>query len=244
VVGVILYLTRGFGLTAGYHRYFGHRSFKTSRLTQFLLALLGTMACQKGVLWWAGLHRIHHEESDGPEDIHSPVRHGFWWSHLGWFLCPQFEAAPFHRIQDFARYPELRWLNRFWLAPPAALAGALLLLGGWNMFLIGFCLSTVALYHATYCINSVTHLFGTRPFATRDSSRNNALVAAITLGEGWHNNHHYYMSCANQGFRWWEIDMTYWGLRLMELAGVVWDVRRPPEHVLEAGRRRGQLSRV
>jgi stearoyl-CoA desaturase (delta-9 desaturase) len=236
LVCAVLYVVRMFGITAGYHRYFAHRSFKTSRAVQFLLALLGTMALQKGVLWWAGLHRIHHEESDTPEDFHSPVHLGFWRSHIWWLLSRQFEATPFQRIPDFARFRELRWLNQYWMVPPVCLSILLALAGGWSMFLIGFCLSTVVLQHATLSVNSVAHLFGTRPFPTRDCSRNNAVLALFTLGEGWHNNHHYYMSCANQGFRWWEVDIAYYAIRLMQLAGLVWDVRRPPRHVLETGR--------
>ncbi len=236
IVCAVLYLVRGFGLTAGYHRYFAHRSFKTSRAMQFALALLGTSALQKGPLWWAGQHRAHHEYSDTAKDLHSPSRSGFWWSHVGWFLCPKYARTPLERIRDFARYPELMWLDRHWRLPGGLLAGALLWYGGWSMFLIGFCLSTVCSYHATYLVNSLTHLRGTRRFPTSDDSRNNWLVALVTLGEGWHNNHHFYMASANQGFYWWEFDPTYYALKVLLWTRLVRDVRTPPERILRAGR--------
>ena len=236
-VAVGLYYLRMFGVTAGYHRYFSHRTFKTSRPFQFLLAWLGASSAQKGVLWWTAHHRNHHKFSDLEGDVHSPVRDGFWWSHVGWILSPELEATDWGRVQDLAKYPELCWLNRYHLVPPAVLAVVLFGLGGLPLVLWGFCFSTVLLWHGTFTINSLSHVFGSRRFATTDGSRNHFLLALITMGEGWHNNHHYYMSSANQGFYWWEIDMSYYILRGLEKLQLVWDLRTPPAALLASGRR-------
>lgn len=218
------YVVRMFGITAGYHRYFSHRSFKLGRLTQFVLAVLAQSSGQKGVLWWAAHHRDHHRHSDGPDDVHSP-RHGFWWSHVGWILSSRRDSYDRARVADFARFPELRWLDRFhWV--PLLLCGALTWwAGGAPAFAWGFLLSTVALYHATFAINSIAHIWGTRPFATNDDSRNNVWLALLTLGEGWHNNHHHCRSSCRQGVRWWEIDLTYVALRALAAVGLAWDLR-------------------
>jgi stearoyl-CoA desaturase (delta-9 desaturase) len=229
-----LYAVRMFGITAGYHRYFSHRTYRTSRAFQLVLAWLGAAASQKGPLWWAAHHRDHHRHSDGPEDLHSPVQRGFWWSHAGWFLCDRYAATELGRVKDLARYPELRWMDRNWWVPPVALAGALLLLGGLPALLWGFFVSTVLLWHGTFVINSLAHVIGRRRYETRDDSRNSLALALVTLGEGWHNNHHHYPGSANQGFFWWEVDVSYYVLRALAAVGIVWDVRRPPEEVLRA----------
>jgi len=226
-----LYVARMFFITAGYHRYFAHRSYKLGRVMQFLMALGGTMAAQKGVLWWAGHHREHHLYADQPQDIHSP-RKGFWWSHVGWFLADKFKATPMEKIRDFSTYPELVWLDRHSMVPPTLLAAAILLLGGWSALFIGFFLSTVLLYHGVFTINSLSHVFGGRRFATPDTSRSNWLLAIITLGEGWHNNHHHYRSSTNQGFYWWEIDVSFYVLKLMSVVGLVRGIRKPPIQAL------------
>lgn len=231
-----LYYLRMFGITAGYHRYFSHRGFKTSRWFQFVLALLGATSSQKGVLWWSGLHRHHHKHSDQPEDIHSP-RRGFWWSHHLWILCPKYDETPKSQLREFADYPELLWLNKYWIVPPLALAGLLLVIGGWSASFYGAVLSTVLLYHGTFFINSLTHVFGSRRYETSDTSRNSFLLALLTMGEGWHNNHHYYQSTANQGFFWWEVDLSYYLLKVLSWFGIVWDLRTPPQWVLEGKRR-------
>ncbi len=233
VVALALYYVRMFGITAGYHRYFSHRSYKTSRAFQFVLAWLGAMSTQKGVLWWAGHHRDHHKYSDQPEDIHSPLQKGFWWSHVGWILCRKYEDTKVDRIRDFAKYPELRWLNKYHLVPPVLLAVALFLIGGLPLLVWGFFVSTTLLWHGTFTINSLSHVFGSRRYRTTDTSRNNWALALLTMGEGWHNNHHYYMSSANQGFFWWEVDASYYVLKAMSWLGLVWDLRKPPRHVLE-----------
>jgi stearoyl-CoA desaturase (delta-9 desaturase) len=233
-VGVCLFLfwLRMFGVTAGYHRYFSHRSYKTSRPFQFVLAVVGTLAVQKGVLWWAANHRLHHKESDQPGDVHSPVQRGFWWAHVGWILGPDFEATDLTRIQDMARFPELRWLNDHYLVPPVALAVLLYLLGGATWLVWGFFISTTVLWHATFTINSLAHVWGRRRYETTDASRNNVWLALLTMGEGWHNNHHCYMNSARQGFFWWEVDASYYILAGLARLGLVWDLHQPPRRLL------------
>jgi stearoyl-CoA desaturase (delta-9 desaturase) len=226
-----LYVLRMWAVTAGYHRYFSHRTFKTSRAFQCVLAVLGLLCVQKGPLWWAAHHRRHHRHSDQQGDIHSPGLQGFLWAHVGWILTTDHDATDYDRIADFARYPELRWLNHFHLVPPVALAGLLLALGGLPAFVWGFCISTVAVWHVTFSINSLTHMFGRRRYATKDDSRNNLWLALLTLGEGWHNNHHYFKSSTRQGFFWWEVDFTYYVLRALAAVGIVWDLKEPSEEV-------------
>jgi stearoyl-CoA desaturase (delta-9 desaturase) len=238
-----LYLLRMFAITGIYHRYFSHRTFSTSRWAQFGFAILGASSVQRGPLWWAVNHRNHHRYSDTAADPHSPVLHGFWRSHAGWFMSTRHYKTDYRRISDFARFPELVWLNRFDKAVPAALAVALYLSGFWlervapslgvtgmQLFVWGFVVSTTVLFHATASINSVAHLIGRRRYDTGDDSRNNFLLALLTLGEGWHNNHHQHMACTRQGFYWWEIDLTYYGLKLLSYTGLIWDLKPvPPE---------------
>jgi stearoyl-CoA desaturase (delta-9 desaturase) len=221
-----------FGIMAGYHRYFSHRSFKTGRVFQFVLALLGTTTGQKGVLWWSGHHRHHHRHTDTAEDIHSP-RRGFWWSHMFWFLAPRYDDTPAAQLREFRDYPELRFLDRYWILGPIALCAVMLAMGGVSWLFWGGFLAIVAMWHATFCVNSLAHVWGSRRYPTKDTSRNNFVIALVTLGEGWHNNHHHYQSAACQGFFWWEIDPTYYVLKLLSWVGIVWDVRRPPDWVLE-----------
>ena len=230
-----LLFVRMWGVTAGYHRYFSHRTYKTSRVFQFLLAFLAQTTAQKGVLWWASHHRNHHKHSDQVGDTHSPVLEGFWYSHMGW-LFDDTAATDYSRIQDFAKYPELMWLNKYFLVPPTLLAIGCSLIAGWPGLLIGFFLSTVLCWHITFLVNSLAHVSGKRRFETTDQSRNNWFIAMLTLGEGWHNNHHHYQSSTRQGFYWWEIDMTYYGLKALSAMGIVWDLREPPARVLEEGR--------
>lgn len=242
---VLLYLIRMFAITGFYHRYFAHRSFRTSRGIQFVFAVLGASAAQRGPLWWAANHRAHHAHSDKREDVHSPVHHGLWWSHMGWFLAQNQLETKFTRIKDFARYPELHFLNRYDVLVPVLLAVSVFFFGewlgnayphlatnGWQMLVWGFVISTVALWHGTFTINSLSHRFGTRRYATADHSRNNFALALLTLGEGWHNNHHQYPSATRQGFRWWEIDITYYLLRGFQFCGLIWDIRPVPAWVL------------
>jgi stearoyl-CoA desaturase (delta-9 desaturase) len=230
-----LYFVRMFAITGGYHRYFAHRSYKTSRAFQFLLGGVGCTAMQGGPLWWVATHRHHHCESDTPQDIHSPLRRGFWWSHIGWVLAGEPAETDWDRVRDLSGYPELHWLERFKVIPNLLLGAFCLVVGGWSGVVWGIIVSTVLLYHGTFAINSVGHLFGGRRYATGDGSRNNWLLALVTLGEGWHNNHHHYQGSAKMGFFWWEIDITYYLIRVLALLGLVWDVRRPPARTLTEG---------
>ena len=248
-VAVALYVLRMFAITGFYHRYFSHRSFRTSRGAQFAFALLGASAVQRGPIWWAAHHRHHHAHSDRREDVHSPVQRGFLWSHMGWFLSRRHFQPPLDRVRDLLRFPELRWLDRYDIVVPVALAVALFATGAalerfapglgtsaWQLLVWGFFVSTVACYHGTYTINSLCHVWGRRRYATRDNSRNNALLALITLGEGWHNNHHHYPMSVRQGFYWWELDLTYYLLRLLAALGIVWDLKPVPGSVRESNR--------
>lgn len=244
LVAGLLYAVRMFALTGFYHRYFSHRAFRTSRTVQFIFALIGATCVQRGPLWWAAHHRNHHRNADTELDLHSPTMHGFIWSHVGWFLTPRAFRTEWERIPDLAKYPELRWLDRYDTLVPVLLAGALYGIGvllhqvapqfdtnGGQMLVWGFFISTVVLFHATVTINSLAHRFGSRRFATKDDSRNNALLALLTFGEGWHNNHHFFPGSARQGFRWWEIDLTWYGLKLMEMLGLVHDLKPVPAWV-------------
>jgi len=230
------YFVRMVLVTGGYHRYFSHRAFKTSRAFQFLLALGAQSSLQKGVLWWAANHRFHHKHSDTPLDPHSAKQRGFLWAHVGWITAEDYDGTNLDAVGDLAKYPELRVLNRpgIQMLPAVPLALALLLVGGLPALVWGFLVSTVLLWHGSFAINSLSHLIGRRRYATGDDSRNSWPLAILTTGEGWHNNHHHYQSSANQGFRWWELDVTFYVLRLLERCGLVWDLRRPPAEVLHA----------
>lgn len=238
-----LYILRVGSISAGFHRYFSHRTYKTSRAFQFLLACIATSATQKGPLWWAANHRHHHAHSDTESDAHSP-RHGFWWSHVGWFLSDRYSTTDFRLIPDLAGYPELRFLNDYHVVPPILLAASVSVLGAWlkraapdlhtsafQMLVWGYFVSTVLGYHGTFMVNSLAHVFGRRRFPTRDDSRNNLLIAIATFGEGWHNNHHFAPSSEHQGFFWWEIDVTHYVLTVLSWTGLVWDLNRPPQGV-------------
>jgi stearoyl-CoA desaturase (Delta-9 desaturase) len=220
-----MYAVRMFGVTAGYHRYFSHRSFKLNRFYQLLMAILAQSSGQKSVLWWAAHHRVHHRHSDQQPDVHSPGLRGFWWAHVGWVISNTYDEYDPALIRDFSKFPELRWLDRYHWVPTAALGAAIYFAGGLGAFLWGYVLSTVILYHATFCINSLAHVWGTRRFATADESRNNFVLALVTFGEGWHNNHHRFMYACRQGILWWELDLTYYGLRLLNYLGVARELR-------------------
>ncbi len=225
------YALRMFAVTAGYHRYFSHRSFKTSRAFQFVLALLGLGAAQQGPLWWASHHRRHHRVSDQPDDLHSPKQRGFWWAHIGW--TQQRGGVPIEhaRIRDLARFPELRFVDDHhqWFA--VGYGVVLFLIGGWPALIWGHFVSLVVSWHATFCINSLAHVWGRRRYATNDDSRNNGILALLTFGEGWHNNHHHYQRSARQGFLWWQLDITFYILKALEGLGIVWDVVGVPRHI-------------
>jgi len=240
-VALALYALRMLAITGFYHRYFSHKAFRTSRAMQFVFALLGASAVQRGPLWWASQHRHHHAHADDEQDMHSPHRHGFLWSHTGWFMARANFATRMAAVPDLAKYPELRFLDRFDALVPLLLAlglygaGELLAysapaLGtsGLQLLVWGFVISTVVLYHATFTVNSLAHTLGRRRYATRDQSRNNLWLALLTFGEGWHNNHHHFPGSARQGFYWWEIDLTYYFLKLLAALGLIWDLRPVP----------------
>jgi stearoyl-CoA desaturase (delta-9 desaturase) len=231
VICGVLYALNMFGVTAGYHRYFSHRTFRTNRVFQFVLAWIAQGGAQKGVLWWAAHHRVHHRHSDQPGDVHSPVQDGVWHSHIGWLMDASHDATRWDKIRDFARYPELRWLNRFYLVPPTITGLAVLFLFGWSALWTGFFLAIVLSWHATFCVNSVAHLFGSRRYETPDDSRNNPVLALFTMGEGWHNNHHHDMNSCRQGHRWWELDLTWMILKTFSWIGLVSDLRPPKAHL-------------
>jgi stearoyl-CoA desaturase (delta-9 desaturase) len=248
-VALILYLVRMFAITGFYHRYFSHKAFKTNRFWQFIFAVVGNSSVQRGPLWWAAHHRHHHRFTDQEQDVHSPIRHGFWWSHIGWLTSRANFPTQYKYVKEWARFPELRWLNRFDTAVPILLALSLFILGelleafapqletnGFQMLVWGFFISSVVLLHGTVTINSFDHMYGSRRYDTSDTSRNNALLAIITLGEGWHNNHHHYAVSARQGFYWWEIDITYCLLVFMSWLGIVRDLRPVPDHILQKSR--------
>ncbi|ODV10530.1 MAG: stearoyl-CoA 9-desaturase [Rhodanobacter sp. SCN 68-63] len=248
-VALGLYALRMFAVTAFYHRYFSHRAFKASRPVQFAFAVVGAAAVQRGPLWWAAHHRNHHRHADTPADVHSPVQHGFLHSHMGWFLSRAGFRTDWSKIPDLMKYPELRLLDRFDLLVPVALAVGLFFWGRWlghahpelgtdgpQLLVWGFFVSTIVLFHVTVTINSLAHRFGSRRFATRDNSRNNWLLAILTFGEGWHNNHHHFPGSARQGFRWWEVDITFYILRAMALVGLVRELKAVPAGLKRRGR--------
>ena len=243
-VAVVLYFLRMLAITGFYHRYFSHKSFKTSRVTQFVFAILGASAAQRGPIWWASHHRHHHLNSDKAEDAHSPRQHGMLWSHMGWFTAKENFSPKLDRVPDLVKFRELVLLDRFDVVVPLLLAvilygaGELLAsrapsLGtsGMQLLIWGFFISTVLLYHATYTVNSLAHKFGTRRYRTKDDSRNSLLIALITCGEGWHNNHHHFPGSVKQGFFWWEVDFTYYFLKLLSWVGLIWDLKSVPEQV-------------
>ncbi len=251
------YFFRMFMITAGFHRYFSHRSFRTSRWFQFVMAFFGTTAGQKGPLWWAANHRHHHRFSDQHPDYHSPGLKGFLWSHFAWIMTPEQRQTNYKRISDFAKYPELKILNTYYYYPPVIYAVGMFGLGellrifapflgtsGFQVLVWGFFISTVLLYHGTFCVNSVCHIFGRQRFESKDESKNNWLVALFTLGEGWHNNHHRYSSSVNQGLYWWEIDVSHYILVGLSWFGIVWGLRGTPDYIYEEAKKTASVMDI
>jgi stearoyl-CoA desaturase (delta-9 desaturase) len=233
------HFVRAIGLTLIFHRYLAHRAFRMNRVARFVWTVIGTAAMQKGPLWWAGHHVNHHRFADREGDPHSPMISGFYYAHIGWFLndTKHDRLEPNNPvIRDFGRVPEIAWLERYFFFPPAALAVTLFLAGGWPWLVYGFCLPTMTLAHATFAINTVNHMFGSRRFHTVDESRNNPLTALFAAGEGWHNNHHRYQRAARNGFYWWEFDPTWYVIRAMAAVGLVWGIQSVPTRIYEEAR--------
>ncbi|HEY0255629.1 MAG TPA: acyl-CoA desaturase [Kofleriaceae bacterium] len=231
LVALASYVPRMWFVTGAYHRYFSHRSYKTSRWFQFVLALGASMTGQKGPLWWAAHHRVHHKLSDQPGDLHSVIQSGFWWSHMGWILSRDLEGTDMSRIKDFTKYPELRALEKLWMIPPVLVGTVTFLIGGFYALVWAFAIPQVLCWHGTFTINSLSHIWGGRRYKTGDDSRNNPVLALVTLGEGWHNNHHHYQVSARNGFFWWELDITYYGIKALSWIGLTWDLHGVPDHV-------------
>ena len=249
LVFLLMYSIRMFAITGFYHRYFSHKAFKTSRLMQFVFAVIGASAVQRGPIWWAAHHRGHHVHSDTEQDKHSPKSHGFFWSHMGWFLSKANFLTHQKFVKELMRFPELRVIDRFDILVPILTCIGLFYLGqhlgtkhpqlltnGWQLVIWGFVLSTVLLYHTTFLVNSVAHIWGKRRYKTKDSSKNNMFIAFLTFGEGWHNNHHHFPGSANQGFYWWEIDITYYILKIMSFFGLIWDIRKVSPAIRESNK--------
>jgi len=236
VLALIAYLVRTVAINAAYHRYLSHHGFRTTRAFQFILAALGTLALQKGPLWWAAHHRKHHRFSDTGLDVHSASRQGFFTAYAGWILDSANDPTDYSVIRDLTRYPELMWLNRYHLVPPTVVGAAIWLIWGMPVFVWVCLVAVVAQWHVLFTSNVLCHVIGSQRFDTSDNSRNNALFGILLMGEGWHNNHHHYPSSARQGFFWWELDLTYFVLRMLKTVGIVWDLREVPERVLLARR--------
>lgn len=231
-LALAFYVVRMWGVTAGYHRYFSHRTFRTGRVSQFLLAALAQSSAQRGAIWWASKHRAHHKYSDTPLDPHSPAQRGFWYSHVGWIFARGATEVDYSAVADLTKFPELVWLNKHDYFVAIGLGAVVWLLGGWEGLVAGYMLSTVMLFHGTFMINSLAHVMGKQPYVTGDDSRNNWLLAMFTLGEGWHNNHHHFQSSTRQGFRWYQCDVTFYVLKVMSWVGLVWDLKTPPAQVV------------
>jgi fatty-acid desaturase len=231
----VAYVVILFALGGGLHRYFAHRAFRTSRAFQLVLALLAA-SCFGDPIGFAGRHRLHHRWSDTERDFHGP-RRGLWFSWLGHLLEDGYsERALLAATRDLARYPELRWLHRWFFVPGLAAGGLIWLGGGFAMFAAAYCLPWCLLaVHGASAVNYVCHTRGRRRYATGDRSTNHPVLAVVLLGEGWHNNHHHYPGAARAGFFSGEVDGLYWMLRGLAHLGLVWNLREVPEHVRRSG---------
>jgi stearoyl-CoA desaturase (Delta-9 desaturase) len=238
-VWALSHFLRAIGLTLAFHRYFAHRAFKMNRIARFAWVWIGTSAMQKGPIWWAGHHVNHHKYADRDGDPHSPMVSGVYYAHIGWFLNDtkhdKLEANN-PVIRDFSKVPEIAFIEKYFFLPPLLLAIAMFAVGGFPLLIWGFCLPTMTLAHATFAINTVNHMFGSRRFETVDESRNNPFTAFFAVGEGWHNNHHRYQRAARNGFYWWEFDPTWYVIRAMKAVGLVWDVQAVPKRIYEEAR--------
>ena len=218
----------GFGISLGYHRLHTHRSYKVPRFLEYFFAVCGTITLEGGPIFWVATHRIHHQHSDHEGDPHTP-RDGGWWAHIGWLLFGETKHSNTRLMSkyapDLAKDPFYVWLNNYHWVPMIVLSVVLFAIGGLPMFLWGICFRVTFGLHATWLVNSVTHMWGTRRFATRDDSRNNWWVALLTFGEGWHNNHHAHPTSARHGLAWYEVDFTWMTLQVLKFFGIAKNIR-------------------
>jgi stearoyl-CoA desaturase (delta-9 desaturase) len=224
LVAILLWWVAGsLGVGIGFHRLLTHRSYKTPKLVEYFLTICGTLALEGGPIYWVVTHRIHHAHADGPGDPHTP-RDGGWWSHMGWILsgtAQQYDnSVVAHYAPDLIKDRFHIWLNRLYWLPLVLLGLVLLAFGGWSYLMWGIFFRVTFNLHATWLVNSATHMWGTRRFSTSDDSRNNWWVALLTFGEGWHNNHHAHPTAARHGLAWYEIDINWWGIRVMQFLGL------------------------
>jgi stearoyl-CoA desaturase (delta-9 desaturase) len=241
-VAIAMYVIRGMGVTTGYHRLLAHRSYKTNRFIQFVVATAGGLAMQGGPLWWVAHHRAHHRDTDKEGDIHSPVTKGMWQSHMGWMMSNEAFHEQGSNSRDLFKYPELKFLQRHyvWILVLQMLGlyalGSLLSLwypdtsiNGLQCLVWGFFVSTVFLWHVTFSVNSVCHRWGSQDYDSNDASTNNWIIGILGFGEGWHNNHHFYPSSARHGLKWWQVDVTWILIRGLCLVGLASDPKIPKE---------------
>jgi fatty-acid desaturase len=223
------------GICLGYHRLLSHRSFRVPRWLEYAIAIIGALALQGGPIFWVAGHRLHHAHTEDIEKDPYSAKRGFWWSHMLWIFYPRPEFFDYEQYQkaapDLARQGFYRWLNRNFLYLQIPLGLLLYALGGWSFVIYGVFVRAVLLWHSTWFINSVTHLWGYRTFEINDNSRNLWWAAILTYGEGWHNNHHSYPNVAKAGWRWWEIDVTWWTISLLKTLGLAHKVNLPPDPI-------------
>lgn len=255
VIMAAMYLVTGFGITIGYHRLFTHKSFRTPRPVAALLAIMGAMAAEGSLMQWVSAHRLHHQHSDQHGDPHSPHLHGnsllaalngMWHAHIGWALKKRKDENTGRNTRDLNKDPWLRFVNRLFpvwvglgLLIPAVLGGLMTM--SWMGLLLGLLwgglVRVLLVHHVTWSINSVCHIWGSRPYESRDHSRNNAIFGILALGEGWHNNHHAFPSSARHGLSWWQFDASYVVIRAMQMVGLASDLRVPRREKLAQFRR-------
>jgi sn-1 stearoyl-lipid 9-desaturase len=233
VAAVLWWISGSLGIGIGYHRLLTHRGFRCPKWLEYGLAVCGTLALEGGPIFWVGIHRIHHQLTDREGDPHSP-RDGKWWSHMGWILRGESlhgETEPLARyVPDLRRDPFYLWLSRYHWITQVAVGLGVWYLFGWNVVLWAVFLRTVVGLHCTWLVNSATHMWGSQRWATGDDSTNNFLIALLTFGEGWHNNHHAHPNSARHGLRWWEIDTNWYVISALRAAGLARDIKLPRAH--------------